>query len=154
MMNKLIQKMINTVIANLANTSEIGLFNGKMGITLFMYEYAKTISDNTEYEEIADLLIDDIYSQIKPDMPLSLVDGYAGVGFGLSYLLKEGLIDGDPDDVLQDIDKRLLENPKDVLSKEMMSQTSVFSSGLYFLSRVSFCNDEQKKNGLIFYVMQ
>ncbi len=143
-MDQSMQKIANTVVANLANTSEVGLFKGKMGLTLFMYEYAKKKSINNAYEATADMLIDDIYKQIKPNIATNLIDGSAGIGFGLSYLLKNGLIDGEPNNVLEDIDKRLLENPKNVLLTEMTLPIPVFSSGFYFLARSSFCNEEQK----------
>ena len=40
-MNELLRKIANTVIANLDNTTEIGLFKGRMGLTIFLYEYAR-----------------------------------------------------------------------------------------------------------------
>lgn len=142
-MNKLIQKTANTVVANLDNTTEIGLFKGKMGLTIFLYEYAK-YSGNSIYGKIADRLIDNIYSQIKPDISPSVIDGSAGIGFGLSYLLSNHFIEGEPDNALHEVDERLLDHPQRTLLKEMTFQTPVFSSGLYLISRLSSCNTEQK----------
>lgn len=34
-MNDILRKIANTVIANLDNTTEIGLFKGRMGLTIF-----------------------------------------------------------------------------------------------------------------------
>lgn len=143
-MKKLIQEAANAVVANLQNTSAIGLFNGKMGVVLFMYEYANSFSCSTIYEKIADTLIDEIYEQVKPDMSLSIRDGNAGIGIGLSYLLKNHLIEGNPNVVLEDVDKYLLDNPKNTLLKEMTYPVPVFSSGLYFLSRACFCSDRER----------
>lgn len=139
------QKLANTIIANLGNTSDIGLFKGKTGIALFLYEYAKKLPRASTYEEVADILIDDMYNQINSSTSSDIIDGIAGIGLGASYLLKNKLLEGAPDEVLEDIDRRLLENPRDVLLKEMTSPVPVFSSGLYFLSRFSFGNEEQKE---------
>ena len=39
-MDKILQQIANTIVANLKNTELIGLFNGKIGIALFLYKYA------------------------------------------------------------------------------------------------------------------
>lgn len=143
-MNVLIKKIANTVIANLDNTTEIGLFKGKMGLAVFLYEYAK-YSGSLVYEKVADQLIDEIYARIRPNISIGVIEGSAGIGCGLCYLLTNHLIEGDVDDVLFDLDKALLDNLENNIRKEMASQNPVFSGGVYLLSRLPLCNAEQKK---------
>lgn len=143
-MDKIVRRIANTVVANLDNTTEIGLFKGKMGVSVFLYEYAK-YSGSIVYEKMADQLIDDIYARIKPNISASLIDGSAGIGCGLCYLLQNHYIEGDTDDILRDLDKQLLSNCEDTIMKELTFSTPVFSSGVYLLSRLPLCNEEQQK---------
>ncbi|WP_211146888.1 MULTISPECIES: hypothetical protein [Bacteroides] len=143
-MNELLRKIANTVIANLDNTTEIGLFKGRMGLTIFLYEYAR-YSGNSVYEKMADTLIDRIYTQFKPGISFSMIDGSASIGIGLSYLLRNHFIEGNIDNILQDLDRKLLDSSEDVLFKETTSIIPVFSSGAYLLSRLPLCSVEQKE---------
>lgn len=72
-MDKILQQIANTIVANLKNTESIGLFNGKIGIALFLYKYAH-YSGSTVYEEIASELLDDVFNQLKPNISPSIVD--------------------------------------------------------------------------------
>ena len=116
-MNELLRKIANTVIANLDNTTEIGLFKGRMGLTIFLYEYAR-YSGNSVYEKMADTLIDRIYTQFKPGISFSMIDGSASIGIGLSYLLRNHFIEGniDKENVLQ-LQKDLLRLSVNALEK-------------------------------------
>lgn len=142
-MDNTIKRIANTIIANLDNSQEIGLFNGKMGISIFLYKYA-AYSGEKVYSDIADDLIDEISSKITSDFSPSAMDGIASIGYGFSLLLKEHLLEGDLDDVLFDIDKRLLQNAKSALLKEMSFPIPVYSSGIYLLSRISFDGSERE----------
>ena len=96
-MDKILQQIANTIVANLKNTESIGLFNGKIGIALFLYKYAH-YSGSTVYEEIASELLDDVFNQLKPNISPSIVDGLGGIGHGLSVLLGEHFVESDPED--------------------------------------------------------
>ena len=137
-MDKILQQIANTIVANLKNTESIGLFNGKIGIALFLYNYAH-YSGSTVYEEIASELLDDVFNQLKPNISPSIVDGLGGIGHGLSVLLGEHLVESDPEDnVLNDIDKILLCDIRSSSMKELRSFYPLYSSGLYLLSRLYY----------------
>lgn len=137
-MDKILQQIANTIVANLKNTEPIGLFNGKIGIALFLYQYAH-YSGSTIYEEIASELLDDVFNQLKPNISPSIVDGLSGIGHGLSVLLGEHLVESDPEDnVLNGIDKILLCDIRSSSMKELHSPYPLYSSGLYLLSRLYY----------------
>lgn len=135
-MDVLIEKMANLIIANLHNTSALGLFNGKMGVTLFLYRYAK-FSGKALYEKFADDLIDEIYDEINKSMSPDLSGGLSGIGVGLTYLLQEKYLEGDMDEILSEIDELLLEEPLNTLKQDILLPNPVYSAGIYLLSRVS-----------------
>lgn len=141
-MNKILQQIANTIVANLANTESIGLFDGKLGIALFLCRYSR-YSGCSIYEDIASDLIDDVFKQLKPNMSPSAIDGMASIGYGLSILLKERFLESDPDDdVLQDIDNALLTNVKVPFMQELHFPVPLYSSGLYLLSRLPHSDKE------------
>lgn len=137
-MNKILQQVANTIVTNLANTEPTSLFNGKIGVCLFLYKYAR-YSGNKVYEDIASNMMDDVLEQLALDMSPSIMDGLAGIGYGLIELLREEFIEGDPDeDIFQDMDAVLLRNIKPLLTKEINTSTPLYSSGIYLISRMSF----------------
>ena len=134
--NYLTKKIANLIIMNLHNTSEVGLFNGKMGSSLYLYRYAK-YSGKDFYERFADDLIDEIYNDINKSMLPSLSEGLSGVGIGLKILLQEKYLNGNPDDVLAEVDNLLLEECFNSLKQDILLPHSVYSAGIYLLSRIS-----------------
>lgn len=155
-MNKLLQQIANTIVANLSNTEHVGLFNGKIGICLFLYKYAR-YSGNKVYEEISSSLIDDVFEQLNPNLSPSVINGLAGIGYSLAILLREGYLESDSgDDVLCDIDDSLLCDTRISLLKEVNSPIPLYSSGIYLLSRFPLYQDENKRqwvSNIIFDVM-
>lgn len=87
---------------------ELGLFNGKMGLILFFFHYARYTQDYL-YESFAAELMEDIYSDIDPKMNLHMADGLCGIGWGILYLIKNNFVIGNLDEVLHDIDVKVME---------------------------------------------
>ncbi|GCB35772.1 hypothetical protein [Bacteroides faecalis] len=141
-MNKILLQIANTIVANLANTEQVGLFDGKIGVCLFLYRYAR-YSGNRIYENIASNLLDEIFGQLKPDLSPSAIDGVAGIGFGLTNLIKEGFLEVDPSEsVFHYVDEALFRDVRSPLMKEINFPIPLFSSGMYLLSRMSWRMDD------------
>ena len=77
-----------------------------MGIAIFFYQYGR-YSDNKLYTDYAGELIDEIYEEINLNTSTDFADGLTGIGWGIEYLVKNGFIDADTDDILGDIDKKV-----------------------------------------------
>ena len=138
---RILRRMANTIVANLGNTEPFGLFDGKMGVCLFLYHYARH-ADEEAYAEIASELLDDVFRQLKPDLSPSVMDGVASVGWGLAACLKEGFIETDADDSLfRYIDDALFRDSKAPLTKEIRYPVPLFSAGVYLLSRMAWRMD-------------
>lgn len=135
------QRIANTIIANLDNTMPPGLFNGKLGLALFLYQYAKR-SGMSSYEDIASHLLDGSFSALSPNMSPSAIDGVASIGCGLLRMTEMDLIEMD-EHVLKDIDALLLDNPLIMLHSERHFPVPLFSSGIYCIERLKH-DDEVK----------
>lgn len=136
-MDKILLKFSNAIIANINNTTDIGLFNGKMGIAIFLYEYSK-YTHNKLYEEMADNLLDQIFSQSENLALTSVSNGYAGIGVGLMYLMEKGFVIGNANDVLHEIDNRLLGNFTYTVINDSVARDKLLSACLYFAHRVNY----------------
>lgn len=83
-----------------------GLYNGKLGMAIFFYEYSRYSSDAL-YEQFADEIMDSVLT-LPDSLSFRFSDGLTGIGWGITYLLKEGFIEGDIDDILSEVDMKLM----------------------------------------------
>lgn len=83
-----------------------GLLYGRTGIALYFFQYARSISDDS-YEEIAIQLIESVLEEISIHTPPGYASGLAGIGTGIAYLIRNGFIGADPNEVLQEIDAKI-----------------------------------------------
>lgn len=116
---------------------DIGLLQGKMGICIFFFHYAK-YAQNETYQKYAEDLLDEIYSEIDVNTPVGFKNGLCGIAWGMRYLAENKFVSLNSDTVLKELDQIILE--RDV---RRMSDTSL-GTGLrgityYVLSR---CADE------------
>nr|WP_302829740.1 alpha-1,2-fucosyltransferase [uncultured Bacteroides sp.] len=89
-------------------TDDLGLYNGKMGLIIFFYHYAR-LFNNPWYEEYAAGLLDELYEDIHWELPVNFSSGLCGIGWGIEYLVQQGFVSGCTDDVLSDLDKKVME---------------------------------------------
>lgn len=83
--------------------SDIGLWNGKMGIAIYLLHISR-ITQDERYENKAFEMIDAVYEQISSEKSLCFDDGLLGVGCGFEYIITNGFVDADRDEVLSEID--------------------------------------------------
>jgi Lanthionine synthetase C-like protein. len=81
--------------------------HGKMGIAIYFFHLARK-TNNPIYEDYAGELIDEIYDEITIQTPCNFENGLAGIGWGIEYLVQNGFIEADTDEVLEEFDKRLI----------------------------------------------
>jgi hypothetical protein len=129
-----LQRIANILLLNASFTDNIGLLNGKTGIAIFFYHYARYTGIKI-FEDYAGELIDEIYEEINTNTPVNFADGLPGIGWGIEYLIKNGFVEADSDEALADIDSAIyrirLNIP--ILINE---QDDFFSYGHYYLSRL------------------
>lgn len=104
----LLEQIAAHLIVNSSFLTNLGLYHGKMGIVLFFVHYAR-YADNVLYEEYAGDLLDEIFEDIHAGFALDFENGLSGIGWGILYLLKNEFMEGDPDEVLSDIDQKIRE---------------------------------------------
>lgn len=123
-----LQKIANTLILYSYHVNNIGLLNGKTGIILFFYRYAK-YTKNEYYSDFAGNMLDDV---LKASGTISndFENGLTGIAWTVNYLLKKDMVEGNINYILQDVDRKVFSqiicNP----------EISVFGHALYLLERL------------------
>ncbi|WP_033886511.1 lanthionine synthetase LanC family protein, partial [Bacteroides faecichinchillae] len=134
-MNKheVLQRTARYLMLHSSFTSNIGLFEGKMGIILFFMNYSR-YTKCKRYEKFAGELIDEIYAEIHIDCSPNFGNGLAGIGWGMEYLIRNHFVKADPDEVLKALDNQILE--RDVRRvKDFSMENGLKGIATYVISR-------------------
>lgn len=79
----------------------------EIGQVICFYTYARYTND-VKYQKMADDMLEYVYQNVTADFPVCLERGLCGLGCGLVYLLRNGFVDGNEDEILEEIDSALL----------------------------------------------
>lgn len=130
-----IEQALAYLAINGSYLNDLGLFHGKMGIVLFFSELAHA-SQNSAYENLASNLLGEIYEGIHYDLPINIENGLCGIGWGIEYLVQHGLLEGDTDEILSDIDQKVMEiNP--LRMKDFSLRRGLGGIAYYVLARLN-----------------
>lgn len=122
----------------------IGIRRGKMGTVILFFQYAHYMDDRL-YEDFAGELLDEICNNITLETAWGFDDGLVGIGWGIEYLVQQKFIEGNTDEILLDIDKKIME--KDIQRIDDLSfQTGFEGLAFYVLARLLSSRD----NGIPF----
>ncbi len=109
-MKYIFEDKINSLIINAFANNNIGLMYGRMGYALTLYIVSKN-SPSTKsdaYKRFADHLLSNVLTTIPHNFNFSFSDGLCGIGWAVEYLIKKGFIEGDSNNVLEDLDNDIM----------------------------------------------
>ena len=101
-----LQRIANILLINGGFLKNPGLYTGEMGLALFFYYYAKHTEDMA-YGDYAFELLERVYDSIHEETPIYYKNGLAGIGSTIEFLVQEGYIESDTDEILEDFDDRI-----------------------------------------------
>lgn len=135
----ILQQIANHLIINSSFLTDLGLYHGKIGILVFFYNYAR-YTRNPIYEEFADELLDEIFNEVHDNIGIDFEKGLSGIGWGILYLLEKQFVAGDPNDILEDIDMKMMEvNLQRV--RDFSLERGITGFSVYLSYRLSFLKD-------------
>ena len=102
------QKILHRLILQSPSIEDLGLLHGKMGIALFFFEYGRHTGCNV-YTDIGGELLDDLWEQIHTELSFCFDSGLSGIGWGIEYLLQNYFIEGDGNEVCEEIDRKVMQ---------------------------------------------
>lgn len=107
----------------------IGLLSGKMGLCIYFYQLGRS-NNNEVYGKIAEKLIDEIFAQIGTVSAIDIENGLSGIALGITYLIKNGYVQGDENSLLKDIDDEIF---KQISFNRLEENISVLIQILYYI---------------------
>lgn len=129
--NEFLIRIARHLIVNTTYLDNLGLYTGKTGIIIFFAQLSSYL-ENTIYRDFAGKLLDEVFANIHIEMPVNMRNGLCGIGWTVEYLLREGFIEGNSNEVLSDIDKKVME---------------------YELNRICDESFETGSAGILFYIL-
>lgn len=105
-MNKSLENLISKLVISMDDEYPNSLFHGKMGGIIYFYHLSKTeLYKNKNYQLTANHLLNSMLEDgLSIDHSISVEDGLAGIGIGITHLIKNQFIAGNPNELLEDID--------------------------------------------------
>jgi hypothetical protein len=140
---ELLTRIAGHLILNASFLSDLGLYHGKMGIVLFFYELGRYTGKNI-YDKFAGELLDEIYNEINNKTPLNFQNGLCGIGWGIAYLIKARFVKADPDEVLEELDKRIVEWDVRKIADSSL-RTGLMGIACYVINRKVICSNAIKE---------
>ena len=101
------QRAIHKLIVDSIGMSDIGLFDGKMGIIISLITYSRRNKLKC-IESMADFLMEQLLESMTDISPISFSTGLTGMGWGIEYLIQNGYVPGCGADICTEIDKKLM----------------------------------------------
>ena len=147
----ILKRISNHLILNTGFIDNLGLYNGKMGIIIFLCHYARYINDNS-YNDFAGILIEQIYEEIHDKMYFDMEDGLCGIGWGIEYLIQNKFMEGNSQEILQEIDAKIMERDPLRLSDKSL-HTGTGGILLYSVYRFQNLSDLQTEKNNQFDIL-
>lgn len=107
-MEQKLRKIADYLLLRSSYMQDIGFFHGKMGVTVALYMYSSKYDDKLMGEYAWDLF-QQVYDCVHTDMSMGIENGLAGIGYGTTLLCKHGLVECDLNEVLTDVDAKIME---------------------------------------------
>lgn len=126
------QRIINALMIHSSFIEDIGFLNGKMGLALYFFCLGYFKNDEI-FTHFAEGLLDEVIVSLHVDLPVDFENGITGIGWGIEYLIKNGFIEGNADEILEEIDAKV----KHVFIHEECTMNEIISIGYYLMSRIS-----------------
>lgn len=101
------ERIIHHLILQSPGLRHIGLYHGKMGVVMTLYTYAQEKHDE-ELKTFAWELLQEIMNHISETLPVGLENGLAGIGYGITFLKRYAALEGDLNDILYEIDRKIM----------------------------------------------
>jgi len=103
-MKEIQKKITDKLLLSEINRYPVSLLHGKMGLSIYFFQMSKN-ETKPEYQSIAEQLLEQILQHdLSPNHSIDVEEGLAGVGLGVTWLIKNGFVEGDLNEILETID--------------------------------------------------
>lgn len=133
----IIRKIADYVLLNAYSTKVSGLYNGKAGMALAMFEVSRALQDEYYEEQAMELLQESLLSQTDD---IGYDNGLSGIGFVLCHLIEQGFVEAN----FEELFGSQLIKIKSQMS-QMLDKKEKWADTLNHIKIVRFLNDVYSK---------
>lgn len=144
--------LLNHLLVNALFEKDLGLYHGQMGIAISLYHYA-AYTHNEICQKYADELIEQISNSIHFDLPINMEKGLCGIAWGISYLLRNDFLEGRAEEILKEIDEKIMERSL-TYSRDLTQSTGIGGICTYINERKKLAEKIGSSIGLNFAYLQ
>ncbi len=139
-----IQKIDNFLNTYGHTVTSLGLLDGKMGQCLCLFVGGRMSNDQCQSDH-AEKLLAEVLLDMESETATSIASGIMGIALGLTFLTQQKYIDGDINEILEDIDRYMYKSTSKFIQKEMPIEedTPILDALLYMLVRRYSTNNMQ-----------
>lgn len=129
----MLTSLANTVASRAVTMSDYSLSTGKAGVAIFLYHYSDLYHD-AKSKKIADNIMHDISLNASSVGNLDFLHGLLGIGWAFEYIVENGFVKNNCDDILKELDDTLTKFKRH-RDPFYYSSEDFFGYGLYFIKR-------------------
>ena len=129
----ILRKLTDFVLLNSCSISSSGLYNGKAGMALTLFEISRCLKDEYIEERASELLQESLLSKNED---IGFENGLSGIGFAMLYLVKNKFINADFQELFGDKLFKILNILKDWNDKHLSALLFDNVKIVYFLDEV------------------
>lgn len=126
-----IRKIVDNILLNASSVNSSGLYNGKAGMALALFEAARYLKDDGIEEKAFNLFQESLIRTEKSN-DLSFENGLSGIGHTLIYLITNQFLDADFDEIFKSQTEKIINDFKDI--DKSPQRLLNLSTVIYFLS--------------------
>lgn len=147
-MEKNILSNLNKILlSSMGESYPLGLAHGEMGLSIYFY-YLYKFEKSEEFKLVAEKLLTGVLNNLPFDYTISVENGLAGIALGVTHLTEIGFVEGDVNELLEDIDNVVFKclaflQPNSSYKKEELLHL------IYYLS-VRLSDQKDEENSYIF----
>lgn len=101
----LVRKIANSILLNSSSIETSGLYNGKSGVSIALFEASKYLQDDN-LEDVAFSMIKEAI--ITENNDISFENGLSGIGYALIHLIEGGFLEADYNELFGNQHKNIL----------------------------------------------
>ena len=122
-----------------------GLAEGNMGVCLYFYYLSEWTGDDS-YRRSADRLLELLFASAGKVSTIGFCDGLAGIAWCLLHFLQKGWVNGEPDEVLREVDNVLYRTLHfEWLADEKRTRADLLGLLFYLSFRLPTVQDPQER---------
>jgi len=127
------------------NNNDYGLYNGQTGLCIICFLLSDLFPDEG-FNERAHQILDKISDNIGAVEKLDFEKGLAGVGWGIEWMVQNGYIHADTNEVLEDLDDELYKTVTCLKSPNISLKNGSIGKAMFFYKRLMSQNQPTIRN--------